>query len=140
MATRQEICDALKSQLETIQVANGYSSNAGLQVLDWSGVLIEPKTNCIIFGDTDEKYVEQNGRIRCELTVEIETTLFTENYGVAGRLALTDMIRAIYKRKSLGLPKVMATVLDNSIDIDKDGRDVVFVYLKTEITYYDDIL
>lgn len=140
MATRQEICDALKAQLETITTVNGYNTDIGQNVMEWSQVLVEPTADCVIFGDTDEKYTDENARLQCELTVEIQATLFTADYGTKARQALQDMIKAIYKRKSLGLKRVSIDVLENSIATDDGGRDLVFIYLKTEIKYYNDIL
>lgn len=139
MATRQEICDALKAQLSTIRVVNGYSTDVGQQVMEWSGVLVEPKTDCIIFGDSDESFDEENHRINCRLTVEIQATLFTVDHAVQARKALADMLKAIYKSPSLGLRGVKTTVIENSIDTDDSGRDLVFVYVKAQVSYYLDI-
>lgn len=140
MATRQEVIDALKAQLETITLVNGYSTNIGQDVKEWSQVLVEPKSDALIFGDAEESFTEENARLKCKLNVEIQATVFTDDYGTVARKVLRDIIAALYKRKSLGLQRVSLTVTENSFDADDGGRDLVFVYLKTEITYYDDIL
>lgn len=140
MTTRQEVCDALKAQLQTITVTNGYSTDLGTNVIAWSDVLIEPKTDTLIFGDTSEKYSEENQRLKRELTIEIQATVFTADYATVSRQVLEEMISALYKKRSLGLKRCFIEVTESSTDVDDGGRDIVFIYLKTEITYYKDIL
>ena len=94
---RQTIVTALKTILQTIQVANGYETNAGLNVFEWRGYDIpEAKLPAIDLRDGEElPKPEAAAALRHEMIVEINCFAADPASPAVLRKIMADVIKAI---------------------------------------------
>ncbi|MFA4871378.1 MAG: hypothetical protein WC623_24480 [Pedobacter sp.] len=91
---RQQILDKVKARLQTILVANGYSSNLGSSVFEWR---VEPfatsELPALVYRDPSDDISQAEGH-RNHLTLEIEIVTASETIS-AVRKKIADVILAI---------------------------------------------
>lgn len=69
---RQRIMDRLSARLKRIQVVNGFSTDAGLDVGHGTLIIPEPATPSINYWDGDEQALRQYGQYSLTLAVTVE--------------------------------------------------------------------
>ncbi len=97
MSKRQQIIDAIKTRLQTIKIANGYSTNIGNNVFEWkhSPVSAE-KASGLVFRDVSNTIeIGVLGRFRWKLGIEIEIITAGGTASADIRKMIADVYKAI---------------------------------------------
>lgn len=125
MSSRQEIVDAIKARLQTIQAANGYDTDLGLHVFEWKVTAFsDSELPGVCFRDTEQTVAELTGGFRnVSLTVEL---ILGAASGAATpsivRQGIGDVVRAIDSDPTWGGLAWDTAIQSDEMFMDHDGK------------------
>lgn len=138
---RQQIVTALAARLALIQVANGYQTDAGLNVNEWLVTPLElqdpPALN---FRDEEDVIELTTGKDLHTLTIAIECYATGSSSPATLRLMLADIVRAIAVDNTFGGLVEDTTISSESISVRQEEKRLAAVNLKILIQYETDHL
>ena len=125
MGRRQEIVDAIKARLQTIQVANGYDTELGLHVFEWKvTAFADSELPGVCFRDTEQTVVELTGGFRnTSLTVEfiLGAASGATTAGIV-RQGIGDVVRCIDTDPTWGGLAWDTAIQSDEMFMDHDGK------------------
>ena len=134
---RLALLQALQTQLTTITIANGYTSDIGANVTYWDAY--EDNYNgppSVTFQDLETQYQRINERYVNKLNVEIQAIAYTKQ---ADKLTLSvgllEDIKTAIAVKPWGENIIAVRPLLDSKQIQAKGKQIVCVSLTVEIEY-----
>ena len=103
MSIRQQVMDQLKTTVQGIRVANGYSTDAGAQVHEWFVLEAPPQIlPAIAVNDVAEQCREEGVTLEIRLTVAIIAMARGPAATSIARSVANDITRAIGRNRTLG--------------------------------------
>lgn len=125
MTKRQEIVDAIKARLQTIQVANGYDTDLGRHVFEWKvTAFADTELPGVAFRDTEQTVAELTGGFRnVSLTVEFILGA-ASGAGTSSivRQAIADVVRCIDSDPTWGGLAWDTAIQSDEMFMDHDGK------------------
>lgn len=125
MGRRQEIVEAIKARLQTIQVVNGYDTDLGLNVFEWKvTAFADTELPGVAFRDTEQTVAELTGGFR-NISMTVEFIL-----GVAAgastprivRQGIGDVVRCIDSDSTWGGLAWDTAIQSDEMFMDHDGK------------------
>ena len=138
MGRRQEIVDAIKARLQTIQVANGYDTDLGLHVFEWKvTAFADSELPGVCFRDTEQTVAELTGGYRnISLTVEfiLGAASGTSTPGIV-RQGIGDVVRCIDTDPTWGGLAWDSAIQSDEMFMDHDGKLTGLAKVTTIVKY-----
>ena len=140
--SRLTLLQALQTQLQTITIANGYTSNIGQVVTYWDAYEVDYNgPAAVTFRDLETQYQRINQNYVNKLSVEIEAITFTKQ---ADKLTLSvgllEDIKTAIAVRPWGENIIAVRPLLDSKEIQAKGKQAVCVTLTVEIEYRESSL
>lgn len=143
MATpiRQTLINNIKTQLQTITVANSYETNLGSNVFEWrESPLQQSELPAIILRDPSNQLVKTFGKHESVLRLELE--IYTQGTPATMRKAIADVIKCIGVEGKKDNPFTVAEVIkfagDEEIETEHTEHKFAGVKMTFEIEYITD--
>jgi hypothetical protein len=132
---RQQIIEALDTQLKTILTTGGYTSNLGSKVFEYrSHPLEESDLPCLIYRDLADTIAQTFGEQEHRLTVSLDIIANTTAKVLRGMIA--DVHKCIGGNLTLGgLCMDILPVSDEAIEVQQDDRKFYGVSMKIVIQF-----
>ncbi|MCW8918966.1 MAG: hypothetical protein OQL08_09155 [Gammaproteobacteria bacterium] len=140
----QQIIDWIVTRLQGVTVANGYQTDAGLDV-GLGRATRDDGYHYVIAADDVEPESQQGNRVKATMEVVIEGYAPADlgNPSIEGRKVLADAERAIFTGLDNRLPlKDIGASLawgGNSLDYRKDGSDIEICTVTVRATFTKDL-
>jgi len=138
---KRQILNQLQSGLETIQVSNGYLTNAGEFVAYWGDTNQEWSTDGINFRDVSCDVTENNPYHSHVLHLEIEAIAFTDDPLETGCDLESDIISCLSSRlnwEGYGLITQLEPESSISKEVVTAGKTAISVVVRIAITFRTD--
>jgi len=134
---RQQLMDAVNTQLKTILTANGYNSQLGRNVFEWREASLEgDELPGIVYRDREEAAAVTIGAHEHRLVLEVVVMLSGEEAPTLVRQMIADVITCIgTDRQWSTLAEDTAPFNDEEIEIEHGGKKYAGISLKFVITY-----
>lgn len=134
---RQQLIDALETRLKTIQVANGYETDIGLNVNVWHTTdFQESELPAIDIRDVSESVEVRGGNHICTLTVEVEAKVSGSTSGVTMRDILADIIKAVGTDSTFtNLAQDTRPLQNDSFGFGKQDKSIASIQMTFEMRY-----
>lgn len=135
---KRQILNHLQSGLETIQVSNGYLTNAGSLVAYWGDTNQEWSTDGINFRDISCDVTENNSYHSHVLHVEIEAIAFTDDPLETGCNLEADIISCVSSRLNWeGYALITQLETDSAIskEVVTAGKTAISMVVRIAITF-----
>jgi len=138
---RQQIVEAIQESLEQITIANGYSSNIGLNVFEWlTEVLDQNELPAVTFRDAGvEVVVYDTFQVKKKIVLDIELIVKETKNSVAAK-SLRSMINDVLKNMKI-FRDTRNDLIYNMIELGSDAtlnqssRTLAGALLKFELYY-----
>ena len=125
MGRRQEIVDAIKARLLTIQVANGYDTDLGLHVFEWKvTAFADSELPGVCFRDTEQTVAELTGGFR-NVSLTVEFILGAASGAATAsivRKGIGDVVRAIDSDPTWGGLAWDTAIQSDEMFMDHEGK------------------
>lgn len=122
-------------RMSQIAIANGYSTEIGLNTFYWHDLPLEYDQAGLVYRDVEEEHAQVGRTLDNTLHVEVEGLLFTDNPGLGGNMILADIIRAIGVDPTWGGLAYDSRLNKNSTTTETDGQSAVRVLVEFDILY-----
>ena len=125
MTRRQEIVDAIKARLQTLQVANGYGTELGLHVFEWKvTAFADSELPGVAFRDTEQTVAELTGGFR-NVSLTVEFILGAASGAATAsvvRQGIGDVVRCIDTDPTWGGLAWDTAIQSDEMFMDHDGK------------------
>ena len=135
MSKRIDIMSAVADRSSQITIANGYSTDIGLNTFYWHDLPLEYGYPALAYRDVAEDYVVMNRLRENILHLELEGLLFSDNPGVDGNKIIGDIIQALGVDPTWSGLCFNTQLVKSETTVETDGQTAVRAVVYVDLFY-----